>query len=123
MKITRRIALPDKYEYYELTEECTLRDAPKIIATIEKDIIDVIREGQPHTLEQAKEMAEEVVEEAPEAPEPDMSLILFSEDKSSATMKKFVSKEMWAALNETMKARGFKWVTAGKDSKWKKGTT
>jgi len=114
MKITRRVALDKDYEFYELVEECELRKAPSIIATIE-EIVGIIREGAPHTLEQAEKMVSES-----EPKEIDMSLIQFAKDGQSATTTKFVDKETWTALNNEMKRRGFKWVSAGKESRWEK---
>jgi len=121
MKITRRETTEGVF--YTFEEDCNLRDALKIAATME-EIADSIREGAPHTQEQAQEMVEYIQEQPSTTddthPSLDMSLIRFAKDGQSATTTKFVGKDTWKLLNAELKRRGFKWISADKDSRWEK---
>ena len=125
IRITRRVALPDKYEYYEIEwTSDKIGDFQKWVQEIE-DMVAQVRGicGKP-----SPEISPKISQESQEQGDVAADLIRADIDPSILEFKDNTvklktyqkDKTVWEKIHFVLKEAGYKWVAEGKESRWER---
>ncbi len=129
IRITRRVALPKDFEFYEIVwtrETNDFDDTHGIIALIEEKVEKIrefTEEPSPEISPKRRQSMEDtqMSELAYELNKAGLNPSIIEEGDNTAKLTAFLKdKDKWIEYNEVMKGLGYKWVKDGKDSRWER---
>lgn len=128
IRITRRIALPTMYEFYEIewTLEAGARNLGTVFATIEERV-EFIRnkmekpspEISPKKADEPFTPGQDLIDELHKA-YLDPETVEFIKPNIIKLKRFLKDKELWNKYNGVFRDAGYTWIGAGKDSRWER---